>query len=243
MTTQTNAAKAIAGKFTHKLEGKFEFIYLMNCTAYYASVLTPKKKFESPAADAKNQSENQYEITVFFDKDVRDVLEAHTDDGGAFLNKTIFEVGVDKNKKRKIKFPAGEGELYAPMKGLHGVQFSQNEFTNQGKPAVMTVVDAKGKTWPEDKLIGNGSKVHVKLFGYRNREGMLVVSLNTVVVVDHVEYTGGGGAEQVDDVFGFAIEAPAKPEKKANPVDEFGDFEEAPSDKFVEEDDDGDKIY
>jgi hypothetical protein len=61
------------------------------------------------------------------------------------------------------------------------------------------VVDKDGKDWDKSKAIGNGSIVTVKCFGYRNQDEQLVVSLNLVMVVEHVPYEGGGAGGMVED--------------------------------------------
>jgi|SRR5690554_3546742 len=195
-----------------------EFVYIKDVVAYYASVHDPKKKYEKPAPDASNQSENEYAITLFMSEEDAETL---MDD--IKINKTIAEVGVTKNKKRKFRFPLSsqveEGKPhYDDVKGLWGAQFTLNEFTNQGKKAELFVVGPDGK--PFTDLIGNGSRVTVKLFCMRNREDLLNTRLNLVQVLEHVPYEGGtGGGDIVDDELGITIDRSefntAKAEKKA----------------------------
>ena len=216
----------IKTKAVIKKDGKFEFLYLKNVPVFYASVHTPKKMFEVNP-DAKNPSTREYSVTVFVDADTREVLEDKV-----LLNKTLFEAGKDKNKKRKIKFPLtndkGE-ELYAPVEGMHGFTLTRKELTNEGKPVSIVVVDDKGQPMTED--IGNMSICNIRVWGYRNKEDMLVVALDLIQVLEHIPYTGGNSGRIVDDELGIDVERPQQKEQKPNPAADF----DMPED---EEDDD-----
>ncbi len=72
------------------------------------------------------------------------------------------------------------------MKDLNGIQLTRKELNNAGKPSPVKVVGPDGKVFEED--IGNLSTVSIKLFGYRNKEGLLNVSLDIVKVEEHVPY-------------------------------------------------------
>jgi hypothetical protein len=61
----------------------------------------------------------------------------------------------------------------------------------------VNVIDKDGQAFTQD--IGNGSVCTLKLFGYRNPEGQLTVTLDTVQVVEHVPYEGKGSSDSVDD--------------------------------------------
>lgn len=167
---------------------KFEFLYIMNAPVYYAKVHNPHFKYQST-------TDKEFGLTVFMDDKARELLEDKV-----LINKTLYKVGVDKNKKRAIKFPT---ESYDLVKDMHGMSVTLNEYNKQGKKGRLFVVDAQGKPFTKD--IGNGSVVNLKLFGYRNQDGALVVQLNTVVVVDHVPYNKGGSFS--DDVLGITIDA------------------------------------
>ncbi len=195
---------------------QFEYLYIKDAVAYYSSVQEPKKKYNQPLADAKNQSKREYCLTAFITKKDREELEDKV-----MVNKQIFEVGKDKNKKRKIKYPL---ETYEEVKGLHGISLSLNELTGAGKPANLVVVDGKGQ--PLTELVGNGSKVNVKCFGYRNQEGLLNISMQIVQVTDLVPYEGGGGDGTFhDDELG--IDYTVGGNKGSSINDEFGDVDDA----------------
>lgn len=219
-------------KIGHKVETKGqyknEYVMIPDVTLYYASILEPKLKYQ----DKVNK---EYSLTAFVSGEQREKLEAHTDDGGLFFNKEFAEVGVDKNKKRKIKY---ETEKYELVEGMHGVSLTKDAKTKAGKAAFVKVIDTQGKPWPKDKLIGNGSKAKVKLFGYRNQDGQLVVTLDTIMITDHVEYTGGGDGEVFDDMLGVTITRETTPEQEA--VDEFAFEEDDAQEGFVADEDESD---
>lgn len=188
----------------------FSHVYILNVPCVYASVIEPKKKYAEPLPDAKNQSKREYAVTVFVNDEDREKLEDEF-----MLNKQFYEVGKDKAKTRKIKFPVKDAEgnetAYTPYKGLHGVQLTLNELTNAGKPANLNVVKRTedGKTEPFTELVGNGSEISCKLFSYKNQDGLLNVTLDTIVVEKHVPYEGGSGGVVTDDVLGVSIDLDA----------------------------------
>ncbi len=203
MTNNTIKTEAIL-----KQDGKFEFLYLKGVPVYFANILEPSEKYQS--------TDLEYQMTVFVDTETREKLELLQEEGGINVNKELKEVGVDKNKKKKIKYllssqlKEGEkGTTYDDMEGLHGMSLSVNELTKAGKKSMMKVVDAEGKDWDKSKSIGNGSIVNVKCFGYRNQDEQLVVSLNAVVVVEHVPYEGGSGGMVEDDILGVTMDMSA----------------------------------
>lgn len=180
--------------------GDFENVYVKEAICYYARVHEPKKIYKK-SPTAKNKSENEYSIILFVDDEDRETLEDK-----AKLNKQLFKVGKDKNKMRAIKFPTSdqveEGKPnYDLVKGLNGFQVALPEFTNKGKKSILNVLNAQGE--PIEDLIGNGSKVTVKLSGYRNQDGLLNVQPQVVVVLDLVEVEGGDGMVH-DDELGFS---------------------------------------
>ena len=168
---------------------KFTDIYLKNVPVYFASVHEVTGKYQS--------EEKEFKLTAFVTQEVREALE------DAMVNKTLYEVGKDKNKKRKIKYKLstqleeGEKHHYDEVKGLHGLTLTLKEFTSKGKKAAVTVIDTSGK--PFTDLVGNGSVCNIKLFAYKNKDEQLVVSLNTVQVVEHVPYNQSGGDGVVED--------------------------------------------
>ena len=195
----TNKTEAVLVK-----EGKNEFLYLKNVPVFFAQVLEPAKKYQS--------EDLAYQFTVFVDSDTREKLELPVDEDGVAINKELKEVGKDRNKKKQIKYPLesqlkeGNGTAYDIVDGLHGMGLSLNAITKQGKKAILKVVDADGKDWDKSKAIGNGSKIHVKCFGYRNQDEQLVVFPNLIVVVEHVPYEGNSGGVVEDSVLGVSVD-------------------------------------
>ena len=186
-------------------EGKNEFLYLKNVPVFFAQVLEPTKKYQS--------EDLAYQFTVFVDSDTREKLELPVDEDGAAINKELKEVGKDRNKKKQLKYPLesqlkeGKGTAYDIVDGMHGMGLSLNDLTKAGKKSILKVVDADGKDWDKNKAIGNGSKLHVKCFGYRNVDEQLVVFPNLIVVVEHVPYEGGNSGGMVEDnVLGVTVD-------------------------------------
>ena len=196
----TNKTEAVLVK-----EGKNEFLYLKNVPVFFAQVLEPTKKYQS--------EDLAYQFTVFVDSDTREKLELPVDEDGVAINKELKEVGKDRNKKKQLKYPLesqlkeGKGTAYDIVDGMHGMGLSLNDLTKAGKKSILKVVDADGKDWDKTKAIGNGSKVHVKCFGYRNVDEQLVVFPNLIVVVEHVPYEGGNSGGMVEDsVLGVSVD-------------------------------------
>ena len=195
----TNKTEAVLVK-----EGKNEFLYLKNVPVFFAQVLEPTKKYQS--------EDLAYQFTVFVDSDTREKLELPVDEDGVAINKELKEVGKDRNKKKQLKYPLesqlkeGKGTAYDLVDGMHGMGLSLNDLTKAGKKSILKVVDADGKDWDKTKAIGNGSKVHVKCFGYRNVDEQLVVFPNLIVVVEHVPYEGGSGGIVEDSVLGISVD-------------------------------------
>ena len=185
-------------------EGNGESLYLKNVPVFFAQVLEPAKKYQS--------EDLAYQFTVFVDTETREKLELPVDEDGVAINKELKEVGKDRNKKKQIKYPLesqlkdGNGTAYDMVDGLHGMGLSLNELTKKGNKAILKVVDAEGKDWDKSKAIGNGSKVHVKCFGYRNQDDQLVVFPNLIVVVEHVPYEGNAGGIVEDSILGVTVD-------------------------------------
>lgn len=195
----TNKTEAVLVK-----EGKNEFLYLKDVPVFFAQVLEPTKKYQS--------EDLAYQFTVFVDSDTREKLELPVDEDGVAINKELKEVGKDRNKKKQLKYPLesqlkeGKGTAYDTVDGMHGMGLSLNDLTKAGKKSILKVVDADGKDWDKSKAIGNGSKVHVKCFGYRNQDEQLVVFPNLIVVVEHVPYEGNSGGVVEDSVLGVSVD-------------------------------------
>lgn len=69
------------------------------------------------------------------------------------------------------------------------------------------VMDSKKNPWPTDKKVGNGSKIKVSINPYdwtwKGKSGVSA-SLNSVMVVNLTEYTGGG--DDLDEEDGFVLD-------------------------------------
>jgi len=201
-----------------KNSNKFEQVYLMGGDAvmYYPRVNKPFPKHKS--------DEKQYSVTVFVDTETRNKLEMPVEEDGVFINKQFYEVGVDRNKKKKVKFPTsdqvGEDERhYDDVKGLHGFSLTCPEFKKNGDKVVLNVVDADGN--PLQVNIGTGSKGNFRMWGWRNEEGQLNVTLDTVQVTELVE-APSGGAGGYDDIMGIDL-SKNQPTMKNKPEPDFDD--------------------
>lgn len=185
-------------------------VYILNTPVFYAKVHDVKFKYQST-------TEKEYSLTSFVDEETKDKLLDE-----AMLNKTFAEVGKDKTSKapRRIKFPLSsqveEGKTnYDIVDGLFGFTVAKPEFSKAGNKMSVNVIDKDGKEFTAD--IGNGSVCTLKLFGYRNADGQLTVTLDTVQVVEHVPYENkGGDGNVVDDVLGtYAVKkVEAKPSEE-----------------------------
>jgi len=168
----------------HVKKGKFEYIYVEGFTTY-ASVHKPKKGYENKGLE--------YSLNLFITKEDVDILEE------TLINKTFFKVGIDKNKKKKIKFPLETHEEY---EGLYGFNVSRPFKSKDGKKAYITVIDKDRK--PFKQMLGNGSKIKIKCYGWRNAEDLLSVALDTIQVLEFVPYEANNEFE--DDEFGGSYE-------------------------------------
>lgn len=167
-------------------------LYLMNVPVTFAAVIKATKKYQS--------EELAWQTNLFVDKETK----AKLDDIG--INKEFAEVGVTKIKKGtnrgNLKYPLNEhNEAYA---GMFAAQFGRDVLNKKGEPRTpIKVVSPDGEVFTKD--VGNGSICNIKMYGYRNEDGMLVVMLDTVVVVDHVPYERSEGLH--DDILGITIKA------------------------------------
>ena len=226
---------------------KFTDIYIMGAVVYFASVHEPVNKLKSTA-------EKEYKLTAFIDDDAAKLLKRSK------VNKQFFKVGVTENKEGFIKYPL-ESQLepdkkfsYDAVDGKSGVSLTRHQWNSKGKSAYkkwcgeggnpaafvassdmmaspVTVVDKDGK--PLTALVGNGSVCNIKLFAYTNQDGQYVVSLDTLKVVDLVEYVPSSSSNTgvvEDDILGsyqrntsVKDEAESKSEPKHNPADDFDD--------------------
>lgn len=166
-------------------------VYILNTPVFYATVHDVKTKYQS--------QDREFSIQPFVDEATKDKLIDEV-----MLNKTFAEVGVTKTSKapRRIKFPLSsqveEGKVnYDVVKGMHGFTVAKPEFSKKGNKMTVNVIDKDGNAFTDN--IGNGSICTLKLFGYKNQDGQLTVTLDTVQVIDHIPYEGKTSADSVDD--------------------------------------------
>lgn len=187
-------------------------IYIKNAVVFYAAVHEAKKKYQSEA--------KEFSAQVFVDEEAKDKLLDEV-----MVNKTFAEVGVTKTSKppRKIKYmtseQAEEGKVnYDVVKGLWGFNVAKPEFSKKNNPMTVNVIDTEGEAFTDN--IGNGSVVNLKLFGYKNVDNQVVITLDTVQVVDHVPYEGRIASDSVeDDILGSykVKKVEAKPAEQGAP--------------------------
>lgn len=202
-----------------QIKGQMFNVYLKGVPVWYAKVLEPVFKYQST-------TEKEYALTAFIDADTFAKIDKAHGLSKEFVtfNKSFKQVGVDKNKNRKVKFPLAsqiddeEKKQYGydSVDKMYGCSLSLKEVSSKGKPNTLTIIgkpDAKGRIEPFKGNIGNGSVCNIKLFGYVNKEGMLNIQLDTIQVLEHVPYTGvGAGGEIMDDEFGGSYTRGAAPE-------------------------------
>lgn len=200
MTNQARAISIIVKDLPKKGTLETVNLYLKNVPVFYPVVHEPKTKYQS--------QDREYSLTAFVDEATKDKLLDEV-----MLNKTFAQVGKDKTSKppRRIKYPLSsqveDGKInYDIVDGMFGFSVAKPEFSKAGKKMAVNVIDTEGKAFTEN--IGNGSICTLKLFGYRNQDGQLTVTLDTVQVVEHVAYEqkGGSGGVVEDDVFGVSYQ-------------------------------------
>lgn len=216
--------KETSSKVILKKDGKMTFIYIKDCVFYYASLTKPKEKF-------KSDNEKEYTLTAFIDESTKDeLLELD-------VNKTFFEVGVDKitkgKRKGQVKYDV---EKYPECEGLFGFTVTAPEFNKAGNKTKLQVVDVKGK--PLKELIGNGSKGNLKTLAWLNADEEYCFRLNLVHVTDLVAYEQDG--EVVDDELGITYEIGSSDKSKDADLDDeledddhpFGDDDDTDDDEY-----------
>lgn len=205
-------------------------VYILNTPVFYASVHDVRAKYQS--------LDKEFSLQSFVSEETKDKLIDEV-----MLNKTFAEVGVTKTSKapRRIKFPLSsqveEGKVnYDVVKGMHGFTVAKPEFSKKGNKMTVNVIDKDGNAFTDN--IGNGSICTLKLFGYKNVEGQLTVTIDTVQVIEHIPYEGKSSSDEVvDDVMGSykvkkaepkVEEKEEAPKPKAAPQPEPEDEEEDP---------------
>jgi len=183
-------------------------LYIKNATVFYAAIHEPKKRYQS--------DEKEFSLTAFVSEETKDKLLDEV-----MVNKTFALVGKDKTSKppRRIKYPLSsqveEGKTnYDVAEGLYGFSVAKPELSKKGNKMFVNVIDTEGKPFTEN--VGNGSVCTLKLFAYRNQDNQLVVTLDTVQVLEHVPYEakGNGSGSVEDDVLGVSYQV-----KKADKVE------------------------
>ena len=198
-------------------------LYLKNVPVFYPVVHEVKKKYQS--------EEKEFSVTVFIDEQTKDKLEDEV-----AVNKTFAKVGVTKTSKppKRIKYGLSsqveEGKLnYDEVEGMWGFTVTRPEFSKKGNKQTVNVIDKDGNAFTEN--VGNGSVCNIKLFAYKNRDGQLVVTLDTLQVIEHVAYEVAASSDSVDDdVLGVSYKvkkAESAPQEQAKaepaPMDDFSD--------------------
>lgn len=166
-------------------------VYIKNAVVFYAAVHEPKLKYQS--------TDKEFSATVFVDEEAKDRLLDEV-----MVNKSFAQVGITKTSKppRKIKYALSsqveEGKAnYDLVDGLWGFNIAKPEFSKKNLPMNVNVIDTEGNAFIEN--VGNGSVVNLKLFGYKNQDGQLTVTLDTMQIVEHVPFEGKGSSDSVED--------------------------------------------
>lgn len=188
-------------------------VYIKNTPVFYAAVHEPKLKYQS--------TDKEFSLTAFVEEETKDKLIDEV-----MLNKTFAQVGKDKTSKapRRIKYPLSsqveEGKVnYDVVEGLYGFSLAKPESSKKGNPMSVNVIDAEGNAFTEN--VGNGSVCTLKLFGYKNQDGQLTVTLDTVQVIEHIPYEGKTSADSVeDDVLGVSYKVKKTEAKVAEKEEE-----------------------
>ena len=204
-----------------KDNGNFADVLIKDAVIYWAKLGTPQEKYMS--------SDKEFSATLFVSEEDAAALEDE-----AMINKNIVKAWTGKNTKRKVSYPE---DKFPDVDGLFGFKIAMPEFTKGGKRNSVFIIDADGESFADPNGIGNGSKVNVKVSGYRNKDGLLnIIGIPIVQVTELVEYSGGSGGA-TDGIFDadFGVTIPAsKPSDRpqAKPVESKTDID----DDFDEDD-------
>lgn len=211
----------------HKKDKNFEFVAFIDAIAYYASVQEARKKYKS--------DDKEYAMTLFITPEDAKKARLPIAKGGLFINKKFMTVDVDRKEDDELKYSS---EKYPGTEGMVGIQLTAPEFTKGGKRTTITVIDKDGNAFED--LIGNGSKVTVKCWGWRkNAEDKLNITLSVVQVKELVPYEGGSNGVIEDDLLGVTYTIPqAKESKKSDGTMDFDD-----DDPFSVDADSDDDLY
>lgn len=120
--------------------------------------------------------------------------------------KELASYGIGDRLRSKTVKSTGE-DLYEGQKFM---SFRQREYTKAGKlNERIEVVDALGKPWPQDKLIGNGSVIDVKFAVVDYGDKKAGVYPRKIRILDHIPYEDKGFAplSEDDEYFRAAVAA------------------------------------
>lgn len=154
--------------------------------------------FEGTAKFAKIFEANRDMGENLMDGDQKDKIQ--TEQGHYVMNvgidletkKEMIDKGVpDKGMVGQLFKEDSEGNAYYKCKRPHfNPRINRGEGLTMGPPVVL---DAENKPWDEETLVGNGSRVKVRLDVWEGK----IVTLHAIKVLEHVEYvpdnTGLGG--------------------------------------------------
>lgn len=155
----------------------------------------------------------------------RDKPEWSKDTDGEYTLRVIVDADTQAKLKAsgtQKKFntdPEGRGMVYAPTRPHKARQ------DWQGGPPKVFGPDARPWNTEEDGLIGNGSRVRVRVSVYDAGGGRKGTRLEAVQVIEHVPYISEGGdsgnfygfAKPVDNGFAKAVEDKAPKTKAPEP--------------------------
>lgn len=100
--------------------------------------------------------------------------------------KALKELGIAD----KLREPKGKND----DRKERFLSFRQKEFRENQKTGEVTknepirVTDARGEPWPDNKLIGNGTKADVKFLVKEYKKGMVGTYIQAIRILDHVPY-------------------------------------------------------
>ena len=195
-------------------------IYIQDVPVVYAKVQEAVDKW-TPDGVQSGSLGKEYSLTAFVDEATKDYLY-----DTLLLNKTLLKVGVDKNKKRQVKYKLTSQmkdvdddfvSAYDPYEGLYGVSLTLPALKKSGAANVLNIINTDGEQITD--LVGNGSVCTIKLFYYTNNDDQKNVTLDTIQIKELVAYEGGN-AGGVDDVLGVTIQQKAAPEVAPEPAQE-----------------------
>ena len=221
-------------------KGKWKHVIIKDVLGYWCFLNKTKKDMES--------DDQFYEMTAFVDEATVKALKklpVNSKKGFSLVGKDVKTTGKNAGD---VKFPTDKFEL---AEGLYGFGIRKGAFKkveeefrgkkvyvqDSSQPSPLKVMTPDGQPFTGD--VGNGSKMTLKCY-MKERDGEYNISLDTVVITDLVEYSGG---VIVDDDLGVTYNASDfNQTNQAKKDDGFGD---EPDDDDVPFDtsDDEDAVY